>query len=111
MTSVHPGTSETLQNYRGVIVEHFATEAGISASKQRTFTCTKQTHGGKVTEWTPTSFQADMAGLTSDRSNRQGINGKLVFEPLISTHGFCSGDQAGHFVEEGLATANHVYPR
>ena len=45
----------------------------------------KQTHGGKVTEWTPTSFQADMAGLTSDRSNRQGINGKLVFEPLIST--------------------------
>lgn len=38
MTSVHPGTSETLQNYRGVIVEHFATEAGISASKQRTFT-------------------------------------------------------------------------
>lgn len=40
MTSVHPGTSETLQNYRGVIVEHFATEAGISASKQRTFTFT-----------------------------------------------------------------------
>ena len=104
---------ETLENYRRTIVEHFATEAGISASKQRTFTFSnyigrsfspfcvvdvgdartkalmldhmKQTHGGKVTEWTPTSFQADMAGLTSDRSNRQGINGKLVFEPLIST--------------------------
>ena len=63
-------------------------------------------------EWTPTSFQADMTSLT-DRSNRQGINGKLVFEPLIYvrqttvcaaevSHGFCSGDQAGHFVEQTM---------
>lgn len=104
---------ETMECHRKLVTEHYATEAGISAAKQSTFTFSnfigrnlspfcvvdvgdartkaqmldhmKKTYGGKVNEWIHTTLQADIGGLSNDRTNKTGINGRLVFEPLIST--------------------------
>ena len=45
----------------------------------------RQSHNSKVKEWTGQSTQATISALQTDRQNKTGINGVLVWEPLIST--------------------------
>lgn len=104
---------EIMESHRRLVVEHYATEAGVSVAKQKAFVYSnrigrnlspfcvvdvgdartkslmldhmKKTYHAKVAEWIHSSLQSDMGGMTSDRSNKTGANGTLVFEPLIST--------------------------
>eukprot|EP00435_Cladocopium_sp_Y103_P008911 s4002_g2.t1 len=102
-----------LEKHRKVVFQHYATEAGVPVDKQTSFSYSnylgrnlspfcvvdfgdaktrlqiinpmKKNYGNKVTEWVSDSIQTIMAGLTSDKANKPGVNGKLTFEPLIST--------------------------
>ena len=103
----------TLECHRKSLIEHYAKEAGIAEGKVKDFTFSnyigrnlspfcvvdtgdarrrqtllehmKKTHNSKVEEWTTDAMKSDIGTLWSDRSNKPGVNGTLVFEPMIAT--------------------------
>ena len=103
---------QTIELHRSELVEFYAKEAGVDENKLKCFHYSnfigknlspfcvvdcqdartrsqildymRQSHNSKVKEWTE-SAQATISALQTDRQNKTGINGVLVWEPLIST--------------------------
>ena len=102
-----------LEDHRKHLFEHYAKEAGVPDKKQQSFQYSnymgkrlspfcvidvgdartrmqilehmKSNHGSKINEWIADSMKTDMAALPTDKFNKTGVNGKLVFEPMIAT--------------------------
>ena len=110
---VNHKTYDVLEAHRRTVIEHYAVQAGVATEKIGRFHYSnyigkslspfcivdcedartraqildymRKTHGGKIQEWTDAKMKDDMDALHSDKQNKNGVNGTLVWEPLIST--------------------------
>ena len=102
-----------MESHRQSLVEFYAREAGIADGKIKSFKysnylgrnlspfCVVDTgdartrhlllehmraqYANKVKEWIDSTMQAEIGVMKSDRYNKTGVNGMLVFEPMIAT--------------------------
>ena len=103
----------TLENHRQAVVEHYAKEAGIADGKMKSFQYSnyigrnlspfcvvdvgdartrqaflehmKMQYTNKTKEWVDPTMRAEIDNRSSDHYSKSGVNGVLVFEPMIAT--------------------------
>ncbi|CAE7297058.1 unnamed protein product [Symbiodinium natans] len=73
-------------NYVGRNLSPFCVvDTGDSRTRQLFLEHMKGQYANKVKEWVDSTLQTEIGAMRSDRYNKTGVNGTLVFEPMIST--------------------------